>query len=109
MILIDKPYVSDFLVKTIKENNLEIVATATARNMIADKTLNWITEEEVKISLKKNPETSIYTNSENTINWIQNNAVSSNLPGQIEVFKNKIKFRELINCLLYTSPSPRDG
>src|SRR5680860_645417 len=96
MILIDKPYVSDFLVKTIKENNLEIVATATARNMIADKTLNWITEEEVKISLKKNPETSIYTNSENTINWIQNNAVSSNLPGQIEVFKNKIKFRELI-------------
>jgi len=96
MILIDKPYVSDFLVKTIKENNFEIVATPMAKNMIADKTLNWITEEEAKISLKENPETPIYTNSENTINWIQNNAVSSNLPGQIEVFKNKIKFRELI-------------
>lgn len=96
MILIDKPYVSDFLVKTIKENNFEIVATKAARNMIADKTLNWITEEEAKISLKKNPEIPIYTNSENTINWIQNNAVSSNLPGQIEGFKNKIKFRELI-------------
>lgn len=96
MIVIDKPYVSDFLVKTIKENNFEIVATASARNMIADKTLNWITEEEAKISLKKNPETPIYTNSENTINWIQNHAVSSNLPGQIEMFKNKIKFRELI-------------
>lgn len=96
MILIDKPYVSDFLVKTIKENNFEIVATKTASNLIPDKTLNWITEEEAKLSLKKNPETAIYTNSENTINWIQNNAVSSNLPGQIEVFKNKVKFRELI-------------
>ncbi len=96
MIVIDKPYVSDFLVKTIKENNFEIVATARARNMIADKTLNWITEEEAKIKLKKDPETPIYTNSENTINWIQNNAGGSNLPGQIEVFKNKIKFRELI-------------
>ena len=96
MIIIDKPYVSDFLVKTIKENSFEIVATAMARNMIADKTLNWITEEEAKIRLKKDPETPIYTNSENTISWIQNNAVSSNLPGQIERFKNKIKFRELI-------------
>ena len=96
MILIDKPYVSDFLVKTIKENDFPIVSTAAARNMISDKTLNWITEEEAKISLKKNPETPIYTNSENTINWIQNNAVSSKLPGQIEVFKNKIKFRKLI-------------
>ena len=96
MILIDKPYVSDFLIKTIKENDFPIVSTAAARNMISDKTLNWITEEEAKISLKKNPETPIYTNSENTINWIQNNAVSSKLPGQIEVFKNKIKFRKLI-------------
>jgi hypothetical protein len=96
MILIDKPYVSDFLVKTIKENNFPIVSTAAARAMISDKTLNWITEEEAKIIFKKDPETPIYTNSENTINWIQNNASSSILPGQIEVFKNKVKFRELI-------------
>jgi len=96
MILIDKPYVSDFLVKTIKENNFPIVSTAAARAMISDKTLNWITEEEAKINLKKNTETPIYTNSENTINWIQNNVTTSNLPGQIEVFKNKVKFRELI-------------
>ncbi|TYB72159.1 ATP-grasp domain-containing protein [Bizionia gelidisalsuginis] len=96
MIVIDKPYVSDFLIKTIKENNYEIVATAQAKNMIADKKLNWITEEEAKDSLKKNPETPMYTNSENTINWIQKNVVSLSLLDQIEVFKNKIKFRELI-------------
>jgi len=96
MILIDKPYVSDFLVKTIKENNFPIVSTAAARAMISDKTLNWITEEEAKIIFKKDQETPIYTNSENTINWIQNNVTTSNLPGQIEVFKNKVKFRELI-------------
>ena len=96
MIVIDKPQVSDFLVKTIKENSFEIVANARARDMIADKTLNQITEEEAKISLNKHPETPIYTNWEKTINWIQNNAVSSNLSGKIEVFKNKIKFRELI-------------
>ncbi len=96
MILIDKPYVSEFLIRTIKENNFQIIASSEAKNMISDKSLNWITEKEAKSIFKKNGNIPVYTNSENTISWIEKNLGSSNLPSQIQVFKNKIKFRELI-------------
>lgn len=96
MIIIDKPYVSEFLIRTIRENNFQIISSLEARNMISDKSLNWITEKEAKDIFEKNNNIPIYTNSENTIRWIEKNLGSSNLPNQIQVFKNKIKFRELI-------------
>ena len=96
MILIDKPYVSKFLIKTIKENNFKIVATSEAKKMIADETLNWINESDAVQLISKNPNHPIYSNSENTISWVEKNLNFSKFPKQIEVFKNKILFRELI-------------
>lgn len=99
MIIIDKPYVSDFIIKTIKENNFQIISTLSARNLISDGSLNWITEEEAKNIFKENPDSLLYTNSENSINWIENNLASSRLPEKIKLFKNKIAFRELVKDL----------
>ena len=99
MILIDKPYVSDFLIRTIKQNNFQIISTPIAREMIKDESLNWISEKEARNILDNNPETRVYTNSENSISWIERNFNSSELPDQIHIFKNKIKFRELIKDL----------
>ncbi len=96
MILIDKPYCSDFLIKTIKENQFQIISTAVARAMISDNTLNWITEQEAVQIFKNDPNTLLYSNSENAIAWIEQNLRFTNLPNQIQVFKNKIKFRELL-------------
>lgn len=96
MILIDKPYVSDFLIKTIKENKFQIIDTLNARKMISDESLNWISETEAKNAFEKNANIPIYTNSENTIAWIEENFNSSNLTEKIHVFKNKVKFRELL-------------
>lgn len=96
MIIIDKPYASDFLIKTIKENNFQIISTVNAREMIVDNSLNWISEEEAINKLKEDPSTKIYTNSENSIAWIEKNLSFSELPRQIQTFKNKIKFRELL-------------
>lgn len=96
MILIDKPFASDFLIKTIKENQYPIIKTAVAQAMIADATLNWISEEDAIQQYKKNHNSPIYTNSENSINWVEKNLSFSALPSKIETFKNKIKFRELI-------------
>ena len=96
MIAIDKPYISDFLLKSIKEYRFPVIFTQEARSMINDQSLNWITEAEAKDRLRQNPHQNIYTNSENTIGWMAINAASTNLPGQIQVFKNKIKFRELL-------------
>ena len=99
MILIDQPYISSFLLKTIKENHLEIVSTEVARAMISDNSLNWISENLAVEFIIKNPNSPLYTNSENTISWIEKNLASTKLPVQIQVFKNKIKFRELLKDL----------
>lgn len=96
MIIIDKPFVSTFLIETIKENNFQIISTTEARDLIPDESLNWITEEAAQSIFEENPDTPIYTNSENSISWIENNFSSSNLPAQIDIFKNKLKFRELL-------------
>jgi hypothetical protein len=102
MIIIDKPYVSDFLIQTIKKNNFKVIATIEAKSLISDESLNWISEEEAKNTFQKSPDSLLYTNSENSISWIENNLTTSKLPAQIQIFKNKIKFRELLKDLFPT-------
>ena len=95
MFLIDKPFVSDFLIKTIKDQNYPIVSTKEAKELISDSTLNWISEAEAIGILEGNPNTSIYLNSENAISWIVKN-LGYKCADQIHLFKDKFKFRELI-------------
>lgn len=95
MILIDQPYVSDFLIKTIKENNFEIIATKEAQSLINDDTMNWISEKDAKNKLIRSPNPLLYTNSENALKWIFENIKETKRPEQIRLFKDKYKCREL--------------
>jgi len=96
MFLLDKPYISDFLIQTIKKNNFPVVASSEAKELVSDRTLNWIPEEEAIENYKNQSQPAIYSNSENTIQWVNKNLSFSDLPKKIMFFKNKIKFRELI-------------
>ena len=99
MILIDQPYVSDFLKKTIKENHFEVIATKQAKALFSDATVNWITESDAAKVLTQQINPLVYTNSENSLKWVFDNLKITNLPGQINLFKDKFKFRELIKSL----------
>ena len=99
MFLIDKPFVSDFLIDTIRNNNFKIIATKVAKELVQDDSLQWIEEEEAIALLKKNPQISIYSNSENALAWIDQNYGESELSNQLKILKNKVKFRELIKGL----------
>jgi hypothetical protein len=99
MFLIDKPFVSDFLIETIKDNNYKIIATKVAKELVKDDSLAWIAEEEAVALLKSNPEISLYSNSENALAWIDQYYGESQLSSQLQVLKNKVKFRELIKEL----------
>jgi hypothetical protein len=99
MFLIDKPFVSDFLIETIKDNNYKIIATKVAKELVKDDSLAWIEEEEAIAFLKNNPEISLYSNSENALAWIDQYYGESELSSQLQVLKNKVKFRELIKEL----------
>jgi len=99
MILIDKPFASDFLIKTIKENNYEVVSTDIARSLLNDDELSWVSEKEASRLMKENPETRLYTNSENALSWLDNHLGNSDFALHAQLFKDKVRFRELIQSL----------
>lgn len=96
MILIDKPYISDFLIDTIKAYNYKVVETKQAKELILDNSLNWISEKSAIAEIEKEPGNIVYTNSENSLSWIFENIKSTKLPDQIRLFKDKYRFRDLI-------------
>ena len=99
MIIVDKPFVSDFLKKTIEENSFPVVRTDIAVNLGFSKGSNIITEENAIENAMSSENMMIYTNSENSIGWIAKHLSSTELPDKIDLFKNKIKFRTLIKTM----------
>lgn len=95
MILIDKPYVSDFLKQTIIKNNYPVFQTTSSKGL-NNSGLNLLSEDQAKEILKNNKETLIYSNSENSIGWIAKNLDFTDLPQKIDLFKDKVKFRDLL-------------
>ncbi len=99
MYLIGKPYISDFLIDTIKENHYQVVATKEAKELVNDTSLNWIREEDAILNIKNNPSQRLYANSENVLNWIDKHFGESELSKQINTLKDKFKFREQIKAI----------
>jgi hypothetical protein len=99
MFLIDDPFVSDFLIQTIKANDYKIVATPTARRLIDDKAMHWITEADAIAALKQAPDQPLYSNSENALDWITRHGNGSELAHQINQLKDKFQFRQLLEKL----------
>ena len=99
MILIDKPYVSDFVKKTIAEYNIPVVKTQAALDFGFDNRYNLIEERIAVEKVKTDPNELLLTVSENSIGWIAKNLSFTDLPEKIERFKNKAKFRELTRAL----------
>jgi hypothetical protein len=99
MYLIDQPYISDFLIRTIKDHDYPVVATKMGKELVADASLNWITEEEAIATIIKNPSQRLYSNSENVLSWVDTHFGESELSKQINILKDKVKFREQINSI----------
>jgi len=98
MVILDKPYVSDFLIDTINEYQLPVLNNQFAKTISSIKNANRISDNEA-IQLFENQRELLYTNSENAIGWISKNLQKTNLPKQIELFKSKERFRELLSKL----------
>ena len=95
MILLDKPYISDLLMNTIIKNKYPIVPTNKDLRLPESLTEFVVsTDEAVKIYDKSKL---LYTNSENTISWINTHLAHTTLPGQVTTFKNNAQFRDMLN------------
>jgi hypothetical protein len=95
MIILDAPYVSDFLIDTIKKNEFSVLKNSFS--LLQTDLSPLLVEEQDFIDLvRKQAHPKIYSNTENAIGWITKQLSFMNLPNSIEIFKNKVKFREII-------------
>ena len=99
MIILDKPYVSDFLIKTIMDNDIPVIKTKQMADLVFPDGFPWISEKKAIERFKTDNKLPLYTNSENSIDWISTHLGFTDIPDKINLFKDKVRFRKLIRSL----------
>lgn len=97
MFLLDKPYVSEFLKRSVEHLGLPVVETSAAREMVKGAAVPFVDALELSRHIAAGGR--VYTNSENSLDVILKNAGDSDLARQIEICKDKALFRETITEL----------
>lgn len=97
MIILDKPYISEFLLNTLEKNKIPVIRNNAVVELASDKNLVLLFQEEAVAQFNGIDNCLLYTNSENSISWIENNLKHTSLPGKVKLFKNKVLFRDLIS------------
>ncbi len=100
MFFLDKPFVSDFFKETVRDHAIPVVDTEISRTLGLYPGTKIISETEAIDIILEPGEQMIYTTSENALGWIINNLPFSNIVEKIEIFKNKVAFRELTRSLV---------
>lgn len=99
MFFVDKPYVSAFFKQTVKDNGIPVVGTGAAQQLDLYAGTAVISEASAIEMVREIENLPIYTTSENAIGWIEKHLPFSDLPKKIELFKDKLKFRELTKSI----------
>jgi hypothetical protein len=99
MFFVDKPYVSDFFKKTVADSGIPIVATDSAGQLGLYPGTQLISPADAIEEVRRQENPLVYTTSENSIGWIAEHLSFSRLPETIELFKDKLKFRQLTESL----------
>ncbi len=98
MFILEGPYISNFIEKTIIENEFPIIDTPFLKSRNRYLEFNLLSEQNA-IAILENGADILYSNSENVIEWIETNLQKTDYPAFIQLFKNKVQFREVIQSL----------
>lgn len=100
MFLLAPPFVSDWLVQTLKQKQYPVIKNEVAANMLKDvKGLHWIEENEAVAILNNTPNCRIYSNSENALDWLIEALPEHPFTTYSRVFKDKAAFRSIVQDL----------
>lgn len=96
MFILEKPYVSNLLKETLAKMGRPVLENDVSREATTHSTINLSTENEFVEAYNKDCTQPVYSNSENAIDWIDNNLLSGELSKKIRLFKDKGAFRDLV-------------
>jgi len=94
--ILEEPYVSDLLASTVAGLGLPVLSTPMARRRLLGPQADLLCDDDVFAAAASLPGARLYSNSENAIGWIAKHLAHSDLPRRIELFKDKIAFRDLV-------------
>lgn len=96
MFILEGPFVSELLKETVIKQQIPILETEYSKSLIKKDDGIFISPDEIfeLLSLVNNPQ--IYSNSENAYSWIYKYLDQTTFAKQIDLLKNKVKFRELL-------------
>ena len=95
MFFVDEPYVSDLFKKTVRYHSIPVVETPMAKQLDMYPGTTILSEEEARKQAGGINPPLVYTTSENALAWLSERPEFNYLSEKAELFKNKIKFREL--------------
>ncbi len=99
MFLVDYPYISDFLRRTLRDHALPVVDTPAARQLNLLEGTRFIGEKAAVEAAAAPDAPPVYTTSENALGWLSARPAFDELCRKIALFKDKFRFRELIRPL----------
>lgn len=98
MIIIEKPYVSEFLIDSIVQNDWAVLENeALGMASIEEGAFETVESDIAQEYYSQVEYPIIYSNSENSINWVLEKIPDSKLSGYIKLFKDKALFRKMLS------------
>ena len=99
MIILEKPYVSEFLQETVVRLQIPVLETTFSRNLKHAGEMNLVEGDSFFNALKtlKNP--LLYSNSENSVELLNRNCPELTVTKNVNYFKDKSRLREIFSTL----------
>lgn len=94
MFILEEPYVSDLMLKTLENNRFEVLENKTAKKYITQYDLNIINAND--FINKHDKDLKIYSNSENSTDFVLKSFAKSSFAQAVKCFKDKAAFRKMI-------------
>lgn len=95
MFILEEPYVSEFLARAVVASGAPVLDTPMARRALGDDSPQLLSDEAFAAAYRSDGGR-LYANSENAIGWIAEHLGATPLPERIALFKDKVRFRELV-------------
>ncbi|WP_457556981.1 ATP-grasp domain-containing protein [Candidatus Harpocratesius sp.] len=105
MIILEEPYVSNFLQETLKRMQIPVLYNNAVKNLNLSSELNYFSPDKFIAEYKSKVNIPLYTSSENALDWIiknlstDSNVHHNNLSTQIQMFKDKFLFRSTMHAI----------
>ncbi|MEE4330412.1 MAG: ATP-grasp domain-containing protein [Wenzhouxiangella sp.] len=94
MFILDEPYVSPQLRRAVARLAAPVLDNACARRELPGVPLVGDQDFARRYLAQNRPR--LYTNSENALGWVRDYLAGSDLPAQVDMLKDKVRFRELL-------------